>query len=53
MSSPNTRYKVLNSNVSLLQHNVTLQLVTDSLYPNLSLSISMKKNEMIQIKWDY
>jgi len=43
-SSPKTRYKVLApENVTLNSHNVSLTLVTDSLYPNLTLNISMKK----------
>jgi len=54
LTSPNTRYKVLApENVTLNSHNVSLTLVTDSLYPNLTLNISMKKNEMIHIKWGY
>jgi len=53
-SSPNTRYKVFApENLTLNSHNVSLTLVTDSLYPNLTLNISMKKNEMIHIKWGY
>ena len=52
-SSHNTRYFVNVTGVSLNSHNVSLNLVTNSSYPNLTLTISVKQGEVINIHWKY
>jgi len=54
MTSSKNRYHILNKDkVDLSGPTATMTLFTQSLYPNLTLTLSMKKNDMIHVKWNY